>query len=88
MHRQQIEQRQQAFRDGQLQLNQLNREIEQNKSAVLDLMRKLAQVNSRLGAIEIERRKHRRCSSSDWMAVGKLCWASSKRCGKKPGSLN
>jgi chromosome segregation protein len=55
-HRQQIESRQQAFRDGQLQLNTLNREIEQNKSAVLDLMRKLAQVNSRIGAIEIERK--------------------------------
>jgi chromosome segregation protein len=55
-HREQIEQRQAAFRDGQLQLNQLNREIEQNKSAVLDLMRKLAQVNSRIGAIEIERK--------------------------------
>jgi chromosome segregation protein len=55
-HREQIEQRQQAFRDGQLQLNQLNKEIEQNKSAVLDLMRRLAQVNSRLGAIEIERK--------------------------------
>ncbi len=55
-HRLQIEQRQQAFRDGQLQLNQLNKESEQNKAAVLDLMRKLATVNSRLGAIEIERK--------------------------------
>ncbi len=55
-HRAQIDQQQQAFRDGQLQLNNLNREVEQNKSAVLDLMRKLAQLNSRLGAIEIERR--------------------------------
>jgi chromosome segregation protein len=55
-HRRQIEQRQQAFRDGQLQLNQLNQQVEQHKSAVLDLMRKLAQANSRLGAIEIERK--------------------------------
>jgi chromosome segregation protein len=53
-HRQQIEQRQQAFRDGQLQLNQLSREVEQHKSAILDLMRKLASVNSRIGAMEIE----------------------------------
>ncbi|HSV16229.1 MAG TPA: AAA family ATPase, partial [Tepidisphaeraceae bacterium] len=55
-HREQIEQRQQAFRDGQLQLNKTNQEIEQNKAAVLDLMRKLASVGSRLGAIEIERK--------------------------------
>jgi chromosome segregation protein len=41
-HRQQIEERQQAFRDGQLQLNQLSREVEQHKSAILELMRKLA----------------------------------------------
>ena len=45
-----------AFKEGQLQLNQLNQQIEQHKSAILDLMRKLAQVNSRIGAIEIERR--------------------------------
>jgi chromosome segregation protein len=55
-HRTNIEQRQQAFRDGQLQLNNLNREVEQNKSAVLELMRKLAQVNSRISSIEIERK--------------------------------
>jgi chromosome segregation protein len=55
-HRRHIEQRQGAFHDGQLQLNQINREIEQHKSAVLDLMRKLATTNSRLGAIEIERK--------------------------------
>ena len=55
-HRQLIDQRQQAYRDGQLQLNQANQKIEQNKSAILDLMRELASVNSRLGAIEIERR--------------------------------
>jgi chromosome segregation protein len=54
--RQQIEENQQAFRDGQLRLNSIHQEIEQNKSTVLDLMRKLAAVSSRLGAIEIERR--------------------------------
>src|SRR5690606_12450955 len=43
-------------RDGQLRLNDLSRSIEREKSAMLDAMRKLAQVNSRLGAIEIERR--------------------------------
>ena len=31
-------------------------EVEQNKAAILDLMRKLAATNSRLGAIEIERK--------------------------------
>ncbi|HTL29770.1 MAG TPA: AAA family ATPase [Tepidisphaeraceae bacterium] len=54
--RQIIDQRQQAFRDGQLQLNTLAQQIEQNKSAILDLMRKLAQVNSRLASIEIEQK--------------------------------
>src|SRR6185437_12141146 len=47
---------QQAFRDGQLRLASINKEIEQHKSVILDLMRKLAQVNSRLGHIEIERK--------------------------------
>lgn len=51
-----IESTLQAFKEGQLQLNQLNQQIEQHKSGILDLMRKLAQVNSRLGAIEIEKR--------------------------------
>jgi len=55
-HRRQIEERQTAFRDGQLRLNQIAKEIEQNKSAVLELMRKLANVGSRLGAIEIEQK--------------------------------
>ena len=53
---QQIDQRQQEFRDHQLQLASITNEIEQNKAAVLDVMRTLAQVNSRLGHIEIERR--------------------------------
>jgi chromosome segregation protein len=55
-HRLHIDEKQQAFRDGQLQQNQLNREVEQHKAAILDAMRKLAQVNSRIGAIEIERK--------------------------------
>jgi chromosome segregation protein len=52
----QIESMQAAVRDGQLRLNDLSRSIEREKSAMLEAMRKLAQVNSRLGAIEIERR--------------------------------
>lgn len=55
-HRRMIDQRQQAFRDGQLRAASINKEVEQHKSAILDLMRKLAQVNSRLGHIEIERK--------------------------------
>jgi chromosome segregation protein len=51
-----IDERQQAFRDGQLQLNKLSQEIEQNKAAILDLMRRAASVNSRLASIEIERK--------------------------------
>jgi chromosome segregation protein len=55
-HRKHIEAQQEAFRDGQLQLNQLTQDVEKNKSAILDLMRRLASTNSRLGAIEIERK--------------------------------
>ena len=55
-HRRLIDQRQQAFRDGQLRAASITKEVEQHKSAILDLMRKLAQVNSRLGHIEIERK--------------------------------
>jgi chromosome segregation protein len=55
-HRRMIDQRQQAFRDGQLRAASINKEVEQHKSTILDLMRKLAQVNSRLGHIEIERK--------------------------------
>jgi chromosome segregation protein len=54
--RKSIDALQQAFRDGQLQLNQLNQQAEQGKSAILDCMRRLAQINNRLGAIEIERK--------------------------------
>ncbi|HEX8523720.1 MAG TPA: chromosome segregation protein SMC [Tepidisphaeraceae bacterium] len=55
-HKQNINERQQAFRDGQLQLNQLTQDVEKNKTAILELMRKLANTNSRIGAIEIERK--------------------------------
>jgi chromosome segregation protein len=54
--RTQIEDLQTAFRDGQLRVNELAQEIEQHKSGVLDLMRKLAGVNSRISSIDIERR--------------------------------
>ena len=55
-HRATVAQRQEQFREGQHQLNQMVSEIDRNKNAILDLMRKLAQTNSRLGAIEIERK--------------------------------
>ena len=51
-----IAERQHAFKEGQLRLNGLNQQIEQHKATVLDLMRKLSSLNSRIGAIEIERR--------------------------------
>ena len=55
-NRVEIDRRQQAFRDGQLKLNQFNQQVEQDKSAILDLMRKLASVNSRIASIDIERK--------------------------------
>ena len=55
-HRRHIDQWQQAFKEGQLRLNEANQQIELHKGAILDLMRKLSSVNSRLGAIEIERK--------------------------------
>ena len=55
-HRADLEQKQGAFKDGQLQLNTLNREVEQHKAAVLDLMRRSSQVANRLGSIDVERR--------------------------------
>lgn len=51
-----IEDRAASFKQGQLQINSIERQIEENKTAVLDLMRKLATVSSRLSSIEIERR--------------------------------
>src|SRR5438874_6255414 len=41
--RRNIEQWQQSFRTGQLELNELTKQIEQDKSAILELMRRLAQ---------------------------------------------
>ncbi|MGA2498162.1 MAG: AAA family ATPase [Tepidisphaeraceae bacterium] len=55
-HRREIEQKQNAFHDTQLEQNDINRQIEQNKAAILDLMRRSAQLANRLGAIEIERK--------------------------------
>ncbi len=55
-HSQIIDERQQAFRDGQLRLNAISQEIEQHKASILDLMRRLSGLNSRIGAIEIERK--------------------------------
>jgi chromosome segregation protein len=51
-----IESTQESFKEGQQQLNELSHEVEQRKAAILDLMRRLAGVNNRLGAIDIERR--------------------------------
>jgi chromosome segregation protein len=55
-HRRLIEERQTAYRDGQLSLNKIAQEIEQGKSRLLDLMRLVSQTSNRLGAIEIERK--------------------------------
>jgi chromosome segregation protein len=51
-----IGEKQESFKNGQLKLNDLVNQIEKNKQGVLDVMRKLAQVNSRLASIEIERK--------------------------------
>jgi chromosome segregation protein len=51
-----IDERQQGFGDCQMRLASLDRQREQAKSAILDAMRKLAAVNSRLGAVEIEQK--------------------------------
>ena len=45
--------RDRALQQLQLQLNELSNQVEQNKSAIMELMRRLASTNSRLGAIEI-----------------------------------
>jgi chromosome segregation protein len=55
-HRGLIARRQEQYKEAQHRLNQAISQIEQNKNAILDLMRRLAQTNSRLGAIEIERK--------------------------------
>ncbi len=54
--RTEIEQKQQSFKEDQLKLNELVNQIERNKQSVLELMRQLAKVNSRLASIEIERK--------------------------------
>jgi chromosome segregation protein len=54
--RKSIEEKREAHRVAQLRHNELNRSIEEHKAGYLDAMRKLAQVESRLSSIEIERR--------------------------------
>jgi chromosome segregation protein len=54
--RDQINQRQQAFGECQIGLASLDQRREQAKAAILDVMRQLAAVNSRLGAVEIEQK--------------------------------
>jgi chromosome segregation protein len=54
--REQINQRQQAFGDCQIGLASLDQRRERAKGAILDGMRQLAAVNSRLGAVEIEQK--------------------------------
>ena len=56
INRRDIDERQQAFKNGQLKLNQFNQQVDQDKAAILDLMRKLATVNSRIASIQIERK--------------------------------
>jgi len=51
-----IDARQAAYRDGQLQAGELDRELERHKAQALDVMRRLAANGSELGAIEIERK--------------------------------
>ncbi|HRK31971.1 MAG TPA: AAA family ATPase, partial [Tepidisphaeraceae bacterium] len=51
-----IDERQVSFKDGQLKINNIERQVERDKSSILDLMRRLAQVSSRLSSIDIERR--------------------------------
>lgn len=55
-HRAAIETRQEAHRTAQLRHNEVNRTLDEQKSAYLDAMRKLAQVESRLQSIEIEQK--------------------------------
>jgi chromosome segregation protein len=93
-HRRMIEERQQAFRDGQLRVASINKEVEQHKAAILDLMRKLAQVNSRLGHIEIERKniaaQQSRLAERRQVVVGELETLESQRQqlqGELEGSL-
>jgi len=51
-----IGQRQKAFGECQLHQSRIDQQREQSKSRILDLLRQLAQANSRLGALEIEQK--------------------------------
>jgi chromosome segregation protein len=51
-----IESAQAQHRESQLRANEISRAVDQHKASMLDAMRKLAQVESRLNSIEIERR--------------------------------
>ena len=77
----QIDEKQQSFKQDQLKLNELVNQIEKNKLAVLDLMRKLAQVNSRLASIEIERKNllsnQQRQTSRQQQVAGDIATAES-----------
>lgn len=53
-----IEQAEREHRDAQLALAELQRQSEQDKAAILETMRALAGVQSRLSSIESERRNH------------------------------
>ncbi len=84
--RRQIEELQEAFREGQLKANEINQQVEKDKAAILDLMRKLSGVNSRLNAIEIERRNIAR-RKPVFPSAGRWCWPSwrrSRRSGPRP----
>ncbi|HEY7090434.1 MAG TPA: chromosome segregation protein SMC [Tepidisphaeraceae bacterium] len=74
--RREIDEKQQAFRDGQLRLNELNQQIEQHKAAVLDLMRQAAAIGSKLSAVEIERKniaaQQERLSERRQVVVGEI----------------
>jgi chromosome segregation protein len=51
-----INERQKAFGDCQIRLGKIDQDREQAKAVILDTLRRLAGVNSRLGALEIERK--------------------------------
>ncbi len=78
-----ISQTQDSFREGQQQLNELTHQIEQHKAAILDLMRKLAAVNNRLGAIDIEHRnigsQQARIAERRQLVIGEIAELEAKR---------
>lgn len=51
-----IDEKQHAFREGQLRLNVLTSQIDKAKQTILDLMRKLTQVSNRTSSLEIEKK--------------------------------